>query len=159
MRSTVTISTRIDPAMRAAVVALARKNGTSLGVIVRTALACLAHGAPGSALFALSGNVPGPDDLAELIKFLGLPPNASSDDVTQAVAAILGTPDGVNDPAGATGGGADASKDPARQPKGAAYARQLTKAELAYVQKHKITREEFEARKRAAVRTATRKGS
>jgi hypothetical protein len=121
-RSTVTIATRIDPATRAAVVEHARRRGTSLGGLVRTALSLFVRGEASSALFALSGaDAKTNDAIGELIKFLGLPPTATDTDIMSSVQAILTLPDASGAPPPAAGAGATAGA--ADEPAAASLAR------------------------------------
>jgi hypothetical protein len=92
-----------------------------------------------------------PEDREELCKFLGLPDDATDDEITRAVQALLATAEPPA-PAGATAGNADAP------PPASAFRRELTRAERDYCAKHKLTPEQFAARKRDAVRTQPKKG-
>ena len=155
------LATRVTTAQRAVIMRRCREYGLTPAALLRGAVHYVSRGLHRAAQHTLTGNDSDDHDkaLARLIDFLGLDPSASAADVINAVTALLEPPaaDGAPPPlagAGATGGAADVSKDPAKV--GGFGRRRTTKAEeeSAYCKRHGITRQEFEARKRAAVRTA-----
>jgi hypothetical protein len=105
---------------------------------------------PGAVLRGMVERAAKPKDRKRLTDLLGLPADATDAEITTAVTDLIAaTSDTAGAPpaaAGATGGAADAP------PPASAFRRELTKAERAYCAKHKLTPEQFAARKRAAVR-------
>jgi hypothetical protein len=151
------VSTRLDYGQRSrlqrSAVEITKRTGqpTSISELLRSAADAIGRrrfdtAALAVGIRALNDDTPATEkDRVELCKFLGLPADATDAEIQTAVQAYLVSAEPPA-PAGATGGNADAP------PPASAFRRELTKAELAYITKHKITPEQFAARKRAAVK-------
>lgn len=132
---TTTVSTRVSAGTARALAAHARTLKSTPAAILRAMIEKAARSSK---------------DRKRLTDLLGLDQAASDQEVTAAVAVLVnatsttgGTPP---DSSGGTAGNADPPPAPS------AFGRTLTRAELAYIAKHKITAAEFQARKRAAVK-------